>query len=327
MAFEASRFARWMALATFVAAAGCGGGSGGGSSGGTGGSSSGGGTAGSYGMVTVSVVPPAGTNAGYTALAGKIYDGAYPETVSWTQTAAGGGCVLYTPATPLCTPACGTGYACVATNTCQAYPSTLSAGALTVTGVGSSALTVNPISGSYSTTTAEYPPFAEGATVRVAAAGATSGSDAFTVTAKGVAPLATTGSAAIAKDGAGYGPLALAWTAGDSSVATIVVKVDLSHHGGSKGKIECAAADTGSLTIPASLVTSLVGLGVYAAPKVDVTRRATGSVTVGTGSVKLQIDSLKSLPVTIEGVTCGADAECASNSCDLTSSLRYGLCN
>jgi hypothetical protein len=330
--FGGRKLAPWGALAVALAVAACGGGgtgSGGDWTSSSGGSSSSGATgASAFGTLRLSVVPPASGSAGSTSLSGKLYDGAYPEATVWTRVASAGDCTLYAPATPLCTPACTTG-ACVATNLCQPYPTTISAGPLTVTGVGSSPLTARPISGSYAASSTEYPPFTEGATVTVAAPGDASGAASFTVGASGIAPLALKGtSAAIAKASAGYGALALAWTApGNAALAKIVVNVDLSHHGGSKGKITCEAPDTGSLAIPASLVTSLVNLGIYAYPKVELTRRATGSVTVGTGKVTLQIDSLQALPITIEGLTCAAGSDCTSGSCNLeTSSVTYGLC-
>lgn len=331
--FDGRKLAPWGALGVVLAAVACGGGGsssagggGGGSSGAT--SSSGASGSGVYGTLRLSVVPPAGGSAGSTSLSGKLYDGAYPEATGWTRVASAGDCTLYTPAIPLCSPSCTSG-ACVATNTCQPYPTTILAGNLTITGVGSSPLTARPISGSYAASTTDYPPFAEGATVTVTAPGDASGAASFTLTAKGIAPLAVTGaSAGIAKSGGGYGGLRLAWTApGTATLARILVSVDLSHHGGSKGKITCDAPDTGSLEVPAALVTSLVNLGVFAYPKVDIARRSTGTARVGAGQVTLNVDSPLALPITIEGVTCTASSQCASGSCNLeTSSVTYGLC-
>lgn len=334
MFFDGRYLAPWGALVVALAVAGCGGGdsgagSSGSSSGSSGGSSSGATTGSSaHGTLRLAVVPAAGGSAGSTDLSGKLYGGAYPETAIWTQVAAAGDCTLYAPASPLCTPTC-IGGVCAPGNVCLPYPSTITAGTLTITGVGRGTLTARPISGSYAASTTEYPPFAEGAAVTIAAPGDASGAGPFTVTARGIAPLAVTGtSAAIARSGTGYGPLRLAWTApGNASLGKIVVNVDLSHHGGSKGKITCQGADTGALEIPASLVTDLVNLGIFAYPKVELTRRSTGSTAVGTGTVTLQVESLRALPITIEGVTCTASTECASGSCNLdTSSTTYGLC-
>ena len=102
------------------------------------------------------------------------------------------------------------------------------------------------------------------------AATAVSGRIAIRADEKGFAPSSIT----LEKDK----PLTLTWTAkGASADSTIHVHLDISHHGGTKGQIECDTADSGSLTIGASLVTQLVNLGVAGFPTVRLTRSSVGS--------------------------------------------------
>lgn len=322
-----SRWSRTLSGAVVAAllSTACGGGSSGAGSSGGGGTS---GAAAPSGTFTIAVTPPRAQGpAGYTALAGKVFDGPYPEATRWTTLATAGGCTLQKPVVPSCVTSCEAGV-CVADGTCQAYPTGKSVGPLTIAGLGPTSFTVTPVAASYSLPGAvelPYPPFAEGAAVTLAAAGLDE-VPAFTVASKGIAPLTLASDTfAIAKGATAgaFAALTLGWTPpAQAGVGRIHVLVDISHHGGIKGKIECDVADTGSLTIPADLVTRLVALGVAQYPAVELTRRARGTTAVSGGTVALNVDSTVAAAITIEGVTCTAPADCGSGSCDTS----LGLC-
>jgi hypothetical protein len=88
------------------------------------------------------------------------------------------------------------------------------------------------------------------------------------------------------------------------------VLVDLSHHGGTKGKLECELPDTGSGELPTELVTQLIELGVAGYPKITLTRTATSSVAIAPGLVKLEVLSAVTHEVVVSGFTsCSADTE------------------
>jgi hypothetical protein len=108
-------------------------------------------------------------------------------------------------------------------------------------------------------------------------------------------------------------PVELRWTtpgaAGTGS--RVKVKLDISHHGGTRGMISCETADDGSLTIGAGLVTRLVGLGVAGFPSIVVTRENVGSATVGTGRVNMVVSSTVESYVTVPGVrSCTSNDDC-----------------
>jgi hypothetical protein len=239
---------------------------------------------------------------------GKVYDGPTPDTIIWEKPQVDGACTLTTPRVPFCSTPCGGSAACVEDDTCLAYPTARGVGNVTVSGLGAT-FTMMPIANTYQPpagVTLAYPPFSEGDAVSFSAAG--DYFPVFSLTSQGIAPLALTSTSLLLKSGT---PLALAWTPGAAGNATIHVKLDISHHGGTKGQIECDGADNGSLTVSAALITKLVGLGVAGYPSVIVTRHAVGSTVISAGSVDLEIASVVEQSVSVDGLTsCTDDAGC-----------------
>ena len=252
----------------------------------------------------------------YTYVSGVIRDGVTPLGYTTTQVAQDGTCTLYSISVPSCTGitgGCGTGV-CVATDTCKALPTAKNAGTVTITGVGTSAISMVNISNNYQYGgDIAYPGFAEGDTITLSSGGADYA--AFTVSAKGIAPLKlSTDTYNLSKTS----PLNLAWTAaGSLSDARILVNLNLSHHAGSTGLLSCDVADTGSLTISASLISQLINLGVAGFPTLTVTRTSLGWVSITPGSVAFDVSSPISRTVTVDGyVSCTSNADCTSGTCN-----------
>lgn len=266
-----------------------------------------------YGSFQVTLKEPTSSTQGYTSVLGKLFDGPSPSPLAWTEASASGGCRLLKPDAPFCDPACGSSAQCVENGKCQAYPKSVAAGRVTVEGIktkaGAMSFTMDPLLNSYQPTAGtvpDFPPFAEGATVTFSAAGDTS-VDAFTLTAKGISPLAVLNDTIVLADGQ---PIALRWTpAADPGQSSISVLVDISHHGGAKGKIECEVPDNGSLDIPAAMVDALKALGVAGFPKLEVSRKATA--TQDDGNVKLVLESMVVKDLSIPGfISCAGDEDC-----------------
>lgn len=255
--------------------------------------------------------PPAD---GSTSLFGKIYDGPTPLPVVWETAATEGDCVLLTPRVPFCTTPCGSDSACVEDETCQLYPTALGAGDITVEGVttesGETTFTMSPLAENYQPPAGivlAYPGVDEGSPVTLTAAGGAV--EAFDVDADGVAPLV------LESDEISLDPatdLSLAWTAAaDPTASRVHVELDISHHGGTKGTVECEVDDTGALTIPAALVGALIDLGVAGFPSIVVRRESTGWTNVAVGRIDLVVSSSASRIVDIEGLTsCNDDEDC-----------------
>ena len=271
------------------------------------------------GEFSFQLVPPAtdfqgGMTPGFTSLLGKVYRGTLPEALIWEKKSEANGCTLYTPRVPFCDPGCGTAI-CIENDVCKASPASLSVGRVTVSGVkaesGVTSFTVDPIRNNYltpGTVKLPFPAFDEGDPVAISTAGGDLAP--FTITGSGIAPLQMTGSGSypVAKGK----PLDLTWKSpGAASKSRIQVKLDISHHGGTKGKIECDVPDTGALSIPADLVGRLMDLGVAGFPTVMVTRSSIASAATSGGRVDLRIYSYIESPVEIPGViSCSEDTEC-----------------
>jgi len=267
------------------------------------------------GSFQVKLTPKSDLGDASTSVVGKIYDGLTPVTTIWEKPQVDGDCKLTTPRVPFCSTPCGGSAACVEDDTCLAYPTAHGAGTVTVTGLnatsGSAPLELKLISNTYQAPPSvplAYPPFAESDAISLTAAGDYYA--AFNLAAKGIAPLALASDELALKTGQ---PLALSWTKGAESSAKIHVKLDISHHGGSKGQIECDTADSGSLSIGAGLITKLLNLGVAGFPTVIVTRHTIGSTVISPGRVELEISSSVEQGVTIDGLnSCTDTTDCPS---------------
>ena len=274
------------------------------------------------GTFQVSLVPPVAASRGqaatpgYTTVVGKVYDGPAPSQLVWEQAAQAGECKLMTPRVPFCSTPCGGSAVCVEDETCQAYPTAHSVGAIQVTGMrtdaGATSFSMSPIANTYQppgTVTLPYPAFQEGDEITLTAAG--SFYPGFTLQGHGITPLQLQEDTLTLQRGQ---PLALSWTPpGQTDVSTIHVKLDVSHHGGTKGMIECDSADTGSLQLPATLISSLLDLGVAGFPTIIVTRESVGSVTIVPGRLDLLVSSDIEHAVEIPGLTsCSANSDCPS---------------
>lgn len=249
-----------------------------------------------------------------SSLIGKVYDGETPKTLVWELAMQAGGCRLSTPRVPFCSTPCGGSAACVEDETCQDYPSAVSVGDVLVTGVattdGETSFTMTPIADNYQPPagiTLAYPAFAEGDMVTLAAEGDMLAG--FELSATGVAPLQLDAGELVLDPST---DLQLSWTAADATSDSVVaVKLDISHHAGTKGMIECEVEDSGSLAIPAALVSALLDLGVAGFPTIIVTRTSTGSVVTSAGRVDLVLSSQLERTVIIDGlVSCTDDSQC-----------------
>ena len=189
---------------------------------------------------------------------GRFFDAPTPSAFPVELDTEIGDCRLLLPARPFCSTPC-TPDVCTADEVCTKYPVPLSVGALAIDGFGSplmlQAATTMQV---YQSPSLPYPPCTEGAPVSASAEG-------FALEAECIAPLELTGPDPIPVN-AGE-PVQVTWAAPQSSTSSrIRVGLDISHHGGTKGEIQCDAPDTGSLEIPEPLVTKLVELGLQLPP-------------------------------------------------------------
>jgi hypothetical protein len=282
-----------------------------------GGSSSGGGTTGSnelIGTFQVQVVADdADPTTGSTSVIGKVNDAPTPSAIIWDVATEEGDCRLEKPRVPFCDGGCGE-EVCVDDGVCQPYATGHSVGEVKLSGLavmgGTGELVLKEIAKSYQPpagTMFAYPPFEEGDPIAVQASGGDY--SAFDLSAKGVAPVTFSSTDFELDEGKA---LELTWNgATDPKSSQVHIKLDISHHGGSRGQIVCDADDTGALTISAALMTELIGLGVAGFPSVILTRASIGSAKIEVGRVELAVSSKTEKIVTVAGYSsCTEDADC-----------------
>ena len=332
----AGLFLTWVSVSASALASGCGDDTTGGA-GGAGGAqtSAGAGHAGSTGMSAATLVGafnlrlvPATeatstttATAAQSAFIGSVADAATPSPMAWIVNQEANGCTLYTPKSPFCDPSCGASAVCVSDDRCVDRPTPQTVGTITLMGVGSSDISMTAIAGNYQPkggTSLPFPPCTEGSAVTLAATGGTF--SAFTLTTHCIAELDFQGPIKLVKGS----PLKLTWTApSQTTLARIQIRIDISHHGGARGKIECDVADSGSVEMPAAMIDKLLDLGVAGFPTVVVTRIASGGVASGEPKqVVLNVQESVEREVQIDGLlSCAGDGDCpAPKTCqtDLT---------
>jgi hypothetical protein len=311
-------------------------------SGGSGGAAGGsGGSAGAAGGTGAAVSKPYGVfeihyAAGetvaesYSEVTGFMYDGSPAELVIWDKKKTEGDCSLYTPRTPFCE-SCASGQVCVDTNTCRTPPATHDVGNVSFTGLnapsGTSPLPLTMVSNASGTTylgaeTLPMPPCVAGAAVSMSVTGK-GDYPAFSIQTQCIPPLVVTNSSFAIASGQAFN---LTWTPSSVATARVQFTFDLSHHGGSKGKVICETGDTGSLTVSGTLMESLIGLGVTGYPKAYVNRIILATASVGTGQAQLKIYADRDYVAELAGlISCQNDTECPTGQTCLVPGQMCGV--
>ena len=275
---------------------------GGGSAGGS--SSSGAGTAPLLrGSVVVSLVAPTDENEGHSTVLGRFFDGPTPSPIPLELDTEQGDCRLLVPSHPFCSTPCAPDV-CTDDDVCTQYPSPLGVGSLAIAGLGTP-LNIEPSTSMYvyQSPSLPYPPCNEGDAVSASAAG-------FTLSAECIAPLELSGADPIPVSAGS--PVHVAWKPASTNASSrIRIGLDLAHHGGKKGEIDCDVADTGSFDIPEPLVTKLIGLGLAGYPTISVTRVSLGSDS-SSPELSLLVSQSEQRAIDTGVTSCQEDAQCTA---------------
>jgi hypothetical protein len=106
--------------------------------------------------------------------------------------------------------------------------------------------------------------------------------------------------------------LDIAWTPPTSGAdSRVKIHLDIAHHGGKKGEINCDIADTGSFSVPEELVTQLVSLGLAGYPDITLERYSAAADASGP-MIQLRIGSLVRREVDTGVLSCDEDSQCES---------------
>lgn len=249
----------------------------------------------------------------YTAFSGAVADGVVPITVL-EAVGEGGGCTLLRRNNPFCDPPCQPGTTCDFDGACIAYPQNHSVGTLEISGLVEP-LTVDPVMPTYDyfSTMLMHPAFSPGSAIALAA----SGGDypAFTLRGAGVAMIEPSAATLVMRDG---DPLTVAW-AKDGAGGRVRVELNIDQHGNTPVRLVCEAEDSGTLTIPAALVSQLIGFGISGFPSVQYYRQTVDSIELAPGCVEFVVRSHQQTLLAVEGhVPCDSPDDCPDGQvCDL----------
>ncbi len=230
---------------------------------------------------------------GFSVARGSVSDNVEPTTVLQLEHEEGG-CQFLRKVNPFCDPACTGAQTCDHDGTCIAKPELVSAGTITVTGLEAD-LELNESAKQYEDFSVPDPPFDQGATILLSAAGDEVGG--FTLDGIGVEPLEIASSTWTMVEGEAF---TIEWTASDGpGEIFVILNVDL--HGNSPVTMHCTFEDTGSATIPVGMVQRLIDFGVtvgFATAQID--RRTVDRTQVSQGCVDLSIQSHETPPIDLQ---------------------------
>jgi hypothetical protein len=267
-----------------------------------------------WAVLNVNMIPAAGESEAYATAEGFGKDSA-PLPELFKTTATSGACKLLEPTYPLCDPKCADGNTCIGEDQCAHTPAAVDMGSLVFGGLalksGSGDLTVAPINKTYQDSSLAYPPCGPGKDVSVS--GGADASTKFTLKAQCIDPIEITGA-----DPLPFKPgeaAQITWKAPTVTLTNsrMLVRIDISHHGGLKGLIVCDTADTGSVSVDGQLISKLVQLGTAGFPVAKLTRVSTGTGAAGAGTATLTVQSAKERDLEIPGVvSCTTEKPCPS---------------
>lgn len=239
----------------------------------------------------------------YSVVSGEVLDGIVPSKILF-EVGKEGDCTLWQRKNPFCDPSCKPGETCDQSGACVPYPLPKSVGSVAVTGL---AKAVTMASQPYFDTEMPHPAFTPGAAITLEAQGADY--PGFTLYGQGFAPIAIPKETWMLAKGQ---PLTLNWTPDTSAeFATVRVKINIDQHGNSPVELVCDIKDTGSVTIPVTLIDQLVGFGVTGFPSGHVIRHTLDKATVGPGCVRFEVFSHVIGDLQVAGhVPCDAATPC-----------------
>jgi hypothetical protein len=250
---------------------------------------------------------------------GAVFEAVVPTSIP-RLASEDGPCRLLERRNLVCTPACVGSATCGEDGACIPYPRQISVGNVTIAGLTqpTSLAPQNPGNG-YFAPGADNPPFAVGSEITLTAAGE-SGRLGFELNGFGSRPLGTKPSWLIER-GKGLNVL---WENGDPAARTrVTVEFTVDQHGLSPLTLACEFEDTGTATIPASVVDRLLDSGVSGFPNGRIFRRTADRVVLDFGCVDLLVGSPLAADVTVAGVVpCKKVADCPmGQTCNLMQEL------
>jgi hypothetical protein len=245
---------------------------------------------------------------------GTVSDGVVPSAVP-ALVLEQGNCQLVERRNLVCLPACVGSETCGESGTCIPFPRQISVGEVAIRGLTKETLMSPQQPGnSYFAPGADNPPYQVQGEVVLSASGATD-LPAFQLFGIGSEPLAQA-PVWLLEAGA---DLVVEWAAPTADVAaTVLVELTIDQHGTSPLSLSCEFPDTGSASVPSSVIDRLLGAGISGFPNGRITRRTADHVDIHAGTdnaaaacVELAVGSPLAATVSVSGYTpCNAAGDC-----------------
>lgn len=246
----------------------------------------------------------------YSAVSGEVHDGVVPITIM-EEVLEADGCRLMRRNNTVCDPACEAGQTCDFDGTCIPYPATLGVGEVVILGLNKEVVMEE---GTYFDTTMPHPGFDPGAHVRLEAEGGDY--SPFELYGRGVTPLQIPDETWVLRQDQ---PLEVSWEEAQDEQAHMLLTFNIDQHGNTPVTMFCTAEDTGSLTVPASLVNEFKSQGVSGFSAANLFRITSDSVEIEPGCVQFDIFSHRAGDLQVEGhVPCTGEGDCPDGmTCDI----------
>lgn len=238
---------------------------------------------------------------------GAVFEGVVPTAIPSLLSEAGP-CRLLERRNLVCTPACVGSTTCGEDGACIPYPRQLSVGDVTISGLTQPTnLSPQDPGNGYFAPGADNPPFPVGSEVTLTAEGE-GGRAGFELKGFGSPPLGAKPSWLIERSKS----LSVLWENGDPGARTrVTVELSVDQHGISPLTLACEFEDSGTASIPASMVDELLDSGVSGFPNGRIFRRTADRVLLDLGCVDLLVGSPLAADVTVAGVVpCKKVADC-----------------
>jgi len=246
--------------------------------------------------------------ADYTSVQGQISDGVVPVTVL-RNIQEEGGCRLLKRENPFCDPPCGPGFTCDYDGECIDFPEPQDLGIVIVRGL-TERVEMEPRQPGWNYFAVPEDGMIPGETVQLRATGGRwDGFEAWGVGVESmVLPEDLLWTIAEATD------VELEWPAAAAGARSEVqFKLNIDQHGTSPATLFCDFPDTGSATVPGSMIDGLRAAGVTGWPAGSLSRRTVDSETLsdGVGCVEFEIASARNVMVTVSGyIPCNSANPC-----------------
>ncbi len=246
----------------------------------------------------------------YTTVQGQVADGVVPVTIL-RNVQEEGGCRLMKRENPFCDPPCGPGFTCDYDGECLPFPEPQDLGSAHVRGLVEN-VSMDPVQPGFNYFAVGLPrqSMRTGETVQLRTTGGVF--DGFELWGVGTAPFSLPEELlwTIAESTA----LELEWDAApEGSRSEMAFRLNIDQHGTSPATLMCAFPDTGSATVPGTMIDGLRGAGVTGWPTGSLIRRTVDSVTLsdGVGCVEFSVSAPRVVNVTVSGyIPCNAMNPC-----------------